>query len=510
MDINKLCMGCMKENGGEEVCPLCGYEKDGKNGVDELAQKHILKKRYLIGRVISRSCESIIYLAFDGANLCPVNVKEYFPQDVGKRNLDKTVTAEEEKEYAFNDGLLNFLELNKKLLDINLPSLFETTDVFEENGTAYAVRENALEGITLKQYIENNGGSLPWEQARPMFLPLIDTLSELNEAGIIHGGISPESLYVAKGGQLHINDILINRNRQADADMTAQIYGGYAALEQYEQDGMPLGTYTDVYGISATLFRTLIGFIPPEATERATKDSLSIPSHFAEELPRQVLVAIANGMQVSAQNRTQTVEKFNDELVYGETKENLKAAAKRKKENEKKAEKAVIIDDEEEIAEEKSSSSKAGVKTWLITALCTVGVFLVIGAILLFTVFRGSVFGKKEESSSKKEESSMPSIASIGEFDPEAVESKVDYTVPDFKGKYFKDIMNNEEYKHFICTVAAKEFSDSVPKGTVCAQSVEAGTTGHETTNIALTISLGPANFVIKNVTKMSESEAKL
>ncbi len=507
MNTDNLCMGCMKIC-EEDVCPLCGFSKTDKNPKGKLPVRFVLGGRYTVGKLLSTTCEGNVYMGYDTAFETAVHIKEYCPDGITVRNPDKTVSTIESMEYAFNDGLISFLELNKKLMTLDLSALSKTRSVFEENGTVYAVTE-AVEGVTLKKYIEDNGGQLPWEQARPLFLPLIDTLISLHEQDIFHCGISPESVFVTSEGTLHISDILINRVRRADNDLTAQIYSGYAAVEQYSADGTPLGAYTDVYGVSATLFRTLIGVIPPDANERVNNDTLSIPAHFAEELPRQVLVALANGLQVLPEKRSATVEKFRDELVYGETRENLKKAAKRKAEKDMADGKAVKIDDEDEIA---SDSKKSGVKTWLVAVLCTVGVFAVIAAILIFVVFKDQIFPQKKPTASSSEES-MPSVASIGEYDSSAVNSKVEYTVPSVCGKYFADLTeqaDSDELKHFTFKVTGKSFSETYEKGMICTQSVGAGSKVENDTEISVTISLGPQNFKLINVSGQTELEAKI
>ena len=99
-------------------------------------------------------------------------------------------------------------------------------------------------------------------------------------------------------------------------------------MEQYGTVDNEIGKYTDVYCICATIFTALIGKIPPSADERIKTDTITIPSHFADELPRQVLVSIANGMQVKPESRTPDIETLKNELIYGETKENTRKAAR--------------------------------------------------------------------------------------------------------------------------------------------------------------------------------------
>ncbi len=510
---NKLCPGCMKESNGDRICEFCGYDILSKNGADVLSAKSVLSDRFIIGKIIERTSEGITYLALDTATGDTVNIKEYFPMGVSVRNPDKTVAASGNNSYYFNEGLIEFIELNRKLKEADAPSLIPINTVFEDNGTAYVIFSQ-IAGITLSDFLHRNGGMLKWEQARPLFLPLIDTVIALNDSGIIHGGISPESIIVGRDGKLRLSGISIIETRFASESFETGIYPGCAAIEQYSTEKGNIGSFTDVYGLSATLFRVLLGSLPPAANERINGDNMSIPSHFADELPRQVLVAIANGLQIKIDNRTVSTEKFRDELVYGETPENIrKAEAKRRQD--KIAEERRISEKFENTRSPSSKSSKkkskknSSVRYALISALCTVVVFIVAAVILSFTVFKDYIFPKKD--TKPRETASMPSIASVGEIEPGADKIEVTlYAVPNLKGKFYSELDDIEEFEPFKAEIIGKEYSDSIPRGTICKQSVKAGKKVERNTKISVTISLGPKSVKMPDVTNLTEDKAKL
>ncbi len=509
IDPNKLCPGCMNEAAGDRICPVCGYDSVSKNDVDCLNVRFVLNERYVIGKMLDRSSEGITYLAFDTAKNEPVNIREYFPLSVSLRNPDKTVSVKEDQNFHYNNGLLEFISLNKKLITLEELSIIPVCSVFEENGTAYAVL-GINSGITLSNFLDINGGILKWEQARPLFLPLIDTVITLNENGIIHGGISPESIYVGRDGRMRLSNISVIETRFASESFETSIYPGCAAIEQYSTEKGNIGSFTDVYGLAATLFRVLIGNIPPAANERIGNDSMTIPSHFADELPRQVLVSLANALQVKIAARTPSMEKFRDELVYGETDENIhKAEAKRKSEEITRAKR---ISEKAPKAEEKQKKMNSSVKYALIAAGCTVAVF----AVIIGVVF--SLLNKKPDTSaatSKKEVSSMPSVPSLGDVDDGAdtVEVKL-YSVPDLSGKYYSQLSEDESIAEFMeiaeIEISEKKFSDTAPRGTICGQSIAPGKEVQKDTKMSIAISLGPKKIKIANVSGLQPDAAKL
>ncbi len=497
MNTDRLCPACMKDNSGQRVCPLCGYDAAIGNEADKLPVRFMLSDRYMVGKSIQVNHEGITYMAWDNSSNTAVSIREYFPMAASKRNPDKTVAPTEDSAFSYNEGLMEFLERNNKLIATELPSVFPVLAVFEENGTAYAVGP-VPSGITLEDFLVRNGSSLKWEQVRPLFLPLIDTVKGLHEMGIIHGGISPDSIIVGRDGKLRLTNIINIGIRSGKSDIPVELYGGYAAVEQYGYENLSVDTYTDVYGLSATLFRALVGNTLPVAVERIKNDNMSIPARLADELPRQVLVALANGLQVNPKARTADIDTFKNELVYGETRENVRRA-----ENRRKAEQAAKTPEPQK--------KTSGAKYALISALCTILVFIVIGAILCFTVFRDDIFGKSDGANSELQSSTVaPSVPSIGDVDSDAVESKQLYTVPDLSGQYYSQIVDNEDYERFKFVIKDKEYSDKFARGAVCAQSIAVGENVEKDTEIAVTISLGPKEIKIANVLDLEETAAKL
>ncbi len=492
LNTDRLCINCMNDNGGEKICPLCGYDQATRNPSDALPAKFWLSERYMVGRPVLTNSEGISYTGWDNAENIPVIIREYFPAGAAVRNPDKTVSMVVGREFIFNEGLLEYIEINKKISECDYQAVMPVNAVFEENGTAYTVKPE-VSGISLKEFLERNGGMLKWEQARPLFLPLIDGIIGLNDMGIIHGGISPESILVGRDGKLRIDGISISRIRRADSDMPSGLYSGYAAIEQYGVPDMHIDGYTDVYGIGATLFRVLIGIVPPAADERISNDELSIPAQFADELPRQVLVALANSLQVKPENRTATVEDFRNELVYGEMKQTPKAAASAGK----KA---------EDGNENKPKKGNSSVKYAVIAAVCTILVFaLIFGAItLLFDPF--GLKGEKENSNINSGDISAPEVPMIGDVDPD-VDTSIKYEVPDFTGNFFSQIEDMPEFKHFQVVIKGKDFSTQ-PKGAICKQSPEAGAQLEYGGTVEITISLGKLEVTVPNVTGLTKDQA--
>ncbi|MBQ6816602.1 MAG: PASTA domain-containing protein [Clostridia bacterium] len=509
LNTERLCVGCMNDNGGEKICSICGYDSKQQNADDQLPIRYWLKDRYLVGRVCDSNGEGITYIGWDNISDQIVNIREYFPIGIAARNNDKTVKIVEGNEFTFNEGILDFIELNRKLHSLkDLPALLQGVEVFEENGTAYSITRS-VSGITLREFLIRNGGNLKWEQARPLFLPVITTLQGLHDAGILHRGISPETIIVGRDGKLKITGITIKAVRMSKSSMTAQLFPGFSAIEQYGYDlQMQDGKYTDVYGIAATLFRVLMGAVPTDASDRISNDNMQIPASMAETLPKYVLSALANALQIMPENRIKTIEAFRLALTPVSTDTLVKPAAPTKKAEPKKP----ALKTESNKKQAKLKKSNKTKKYAILSAAITAGVFIII-AVIFFIITSGNKPEQPNTPANNNPDSNITSQMPDGSGEtiiPNTPNEKL-YQVPDLLKRPYAEITKNIDYKVlFEFEVTDKQFSDTVPRGAVISQNPTSDQTVKSGTKIQLTLSLGPRMVSVPNVAELTKEQAVL
>ncbi|MBO4468118.1 MAG: PASTA domain-containing protein [Clostridia bacterium] len=521
IDVNRFCPGCMGEATGDRYCNVCGYDYTSKNPVEALNVRFLLNSRYVIGKVLEQSSEGFTYLAFDTETNTPVDIKEYFPLGMSVRYPDKTVAAKSNVDsFYYNEGLLEFIDLNRKLSRLENVAIFPILSIFEDNGTAYSVM-NHNTGITLSSFLERNGNILKWGQARPLFFPLIETIVTLNENGIIHGGISPESISVGRDGKLRLTNTNIIKTRFASENFATAIYPGCAAIEQYSAEKGNIGSFTDVYGIASTLFRVLLGTLPPPANERMNNDKMSISSAIAGDLPRQVLTALANGLQVKIGDRTQSIVKFRDELVYGDTYDNIQKAEARKN-AQTAADPGRDISSNTAPAEKPRKNKSSSLKYAGIAAGVTAGLFiiLIIGAMIMFPKLRSAVLGEQKSDTGNSSSSTKTSTSqneSEEDDTPVIDPSEKLYSVPELTGKKFAEVIEDKnkntednKYENFKITISDRVYSSTYSKGCICSQSIQAGKGMPKDTEIRVVVSLGPEKLSVPDLYGCSEEEALL
>ncbi len=493
---NNLCPGCMNEKLADGKCPLCGYNPDEPANPSFLAPGTMLDGRYVIGKVIDSNGEGVTYLGYDTVTSSTVNVREFFPVGLCERDpFDGSVAMTPGGEFNYNDTLMKFIELSKTLFRLNeLPALFDVLDVREANNTAYRITKS-VPGISLREFLMRNGGMLKWDQARSLFAPLISSISALHKAGVVHRGISPDTLIVGKDGKIRINGFLIPEARTARSPLTSQMFPGFAAVEQYGGAGNQ-GPWTDVYAFAATIYRTLVGNPPPEATARVENDNMTIPAHVAKETPKPVLETLANALQVMPEDRTQSIDEMRKGLAVSSAQ--VAAAVV------PVAGRSVNDNGVGHSGKNKKKKPKGAGGLYGIVA-CIVTVF-VLALIVFFVLGTMGLLGGEDAATS----SSRPSAASVASGNNSSVASKTDV---DFSEKYvLPDITENFKFSEIeigsevidtnkvTIVISHKEYSDDVKEGYIISQNPAPGTqvsVGDTKPTVEVVVSLGPRNIKI-------------
>lgn len=311
------CFGCMEEIQGYP-CSHCGFDPRSVKGIEyALPMGTILAGKYLVGRVLGQGGFGITYVGWDIALERKVAIKEYYPSGQVSRNPGSrglTWYTSVQSQQAKQNGTQIFLKEARKMSKVDdIPNVVRVRDLFQENETAYIVMD-FVEGETLKARLEKTG-PLPWEQAKGIFLPAIQAMEQVHQAGLVHRDISPDNLMLTPDGKVKILDLGaakdLSVNNGASSMQVAK--GGFSPFEQYTQRGSS-GPWTDVYAMAATVYYTLTGKLPPVATDRVVEDTISWDEPGLKVLSAQALEALQKAMVISAKNRMQSMEELEKGL----------------------------------------------------------------------------------------------------------------------------------------------------------------------------------------------------
>lgn len=486
VNTERLCKGCMNDNGGEKICPICGHDAASDNAAQYLAIGTWLNNnRYLIGKVIEENGDSAVYIAWDNNNNAVVNVTEYLPAGIARRSADRlTVGPNDNDGLAFNRGKADFTDLHTLLSKVRISGIMPVIEVFESNGTVYSVC-NSVSSISLKDFLIRNGGVLKWEQIKPLFIPLLTTLNDLHNVGIVHRGISPENILVGRDGRLYLSGFSIKSARCANTDFAYKLYAGFAAPEQYEVEA-DAGFACDIYAMGAVLFRCVIGSVPPDAKERVINDKLSIPANAAENVSRGALAAIANALKIDPAARTASADRF---------KKMIEAAVG-----------VVPAEQTTETPKKKKSDSK---KYAIIAALVTALAFVVIVGVLASFMDFEKLFDNGDANNSSQ-------INTSSNYEPVFPQVNIKYNdngieVSDWSGKTYSDLVTELEEKNveLEIIIIGKVYSDTFEKGQIVDQTVKEGKI-EPNSEIGVYISLGKSTLIMPEIIGVSLDKAKV
>lgn len=307
--IQNYCAYCMNPS-NEDLCATCGKDKtEYQTAIHHLPPGTILNGKYLIGAVLGEGGFGITYIGRDIKLDYRVAIKEYYPSGiVGRYNTyssDITVSVGDKKE-AYEKGKRRFLEEARTLAKFAMePSIVSVHDFFEENNTAY-IAMDYLEGMDLREYIEKNG-KMTFAQTFTMLSPIMTALGKIHAMGLIHRDISPSNIMIMDDGSAKLLDFGATRDvNNGEKSLSIMLKPGYAPEEQYRTRGNQ-GPWTDVYALSATMYKMMTGETPDDSMNRLYLDEVKKITEFNSTVtPKQGMV-ILQGMAVRQADRFQTI-----------------------------------------------------------------------------------------------------------------------------------------------------------------------------------------------------------
>lgn len=317
MDLDGVlyCAYCMRQIDKEKTCPYCGFDNSRIHNISPALECYtLLNNRYQIGSVVGSGGFGITYAAWDEKLWIPVAVKEYFPVESALRDSGETdeVTVAQNAQKIYLLGKDRFLRESRVLAMLqDIPGIVKVYDSFEENNTAYIVMEY-VHGMVLDQYVKIHH-TMP-EQVLQMVRQTVDALVAVHRQGILHRDITPSNLLAQEDGSVKLIDF-------GSAAQIGQKHGTivltqhYAPVEQYDQNYGHLGPWTDVYGLSATLYDLLTGEVPQESIARLKHDEMS-SGNKKISLRKSQRKALLNGLIIQPDKRIQSMEEFRARLYH--------------------------------------------------------------------------------------------------------------------------------------------------------------------------------------------------
>jgi serine/threonine-protein kinase len=513
-------------------CPNCGFIYDSPYLPSYLAPGTVLSDRYIVGNLKSYNGESAKYIAFDTITEDTVLISEYMPDAICSRVKGSSEIIVDKNFVAQYKTLLSeYVSLGKSLSKMRtLNHVAAVIDMFGDNNTGYAVFEYQ-KAKTLTEYLKENAGEISWEETKKLIPPLLTTVSLIHNAGIIHRGISPATVLINDKHELILTGFAISEVRTANTILASEIFSGYAAPEQYNSANWH-DTWTDVYGVSALIYRMLTGITPVDSSVRMTADSLVPPNMINESVPKNVSKAIMQGLTLSHEMRVQTITElvtllfdqpeYNSERLSSSSTTSIPLgvlrAAKNNSDRQNRANSSGTRSGSSQKSRRKKRASRK--KVFVTTA----GLTLLVGVCVMLVILvsdlpdnSGTALQNSDITTSDTSVSSFEQINDMGNtttppvteavLSTSATEPAAIFIMDDLIGGYYDIISNTEKYTESLVFNPEFEFNDTVPKGGIFLQSIPKGGIYEIGDTITVKVSLGPKYVTIPDYVGLRASE---
>lgn len=302
----RICLSCGHANPWDaEVCEVCSAPLERRvEKTVALPEGTVLKNKYAIVRLLGHGGFGLTYLIQDTVLMARRVLKELFPEGSRRDGL-RVVLPRDLRGDRFTDLKVGFLKEAQVLARFSHPYIPSVFEYFEDNGTVYYVME-FIEGDPLSKLFQKHS-MLNVPKSLRLTLEILDILDMLHENGILHMDIKPDNILMPP----KVNHVVLIDFGSAveigSGEKPGTVTPGYSPPEQAGVRDDPLGPWSDLYAVGATLYQMLTGQVPPSATDRAMGVELMLPHQLNPRIPEEVSQVVMQFLQMDPQERFQNV-----------------------------------------------------------------------------------------------------------------------------------------------------------------------------------------------------------
>lgn len=196
-------------------------------------------------------------------------------------------------EFADDTSFVNKFRIEaQSAAGLSHPNIVNVYDVGEENGFYYIVME-LVEGITLKEYIQQNG-RLPYQTALDFIVQIAAGIEVAHEHHTIHRDIKPQNIIVSRNGTLKVTDFGIAKAATSNT-IASSAMGSVHYISPEQARGGYSDERSDIYSLGITLYEMLTGRVPFEGENNVTVALMHIQSEIIP--PREYYPDIPIGLE---------------------------------------------------------------------------------------------------------------------------------------------------------------------------------------------------------------------
>lgn len=224
------------------------------------------------------------------------------------------------EEFSDNsDFLRRFRNEAKAITLLSHPNIVDVFDVSFGDRLQYIVMEY-IDGITLKQYIEQEG-AIRWDEALHFTIQILLALEHAHEKGIIHRDIKPQNVMLLQDGSIKVTDFGIARFSQSETQtMTDKAIGSVHYIAPEQARGDYITDKADIYSVGVMLYEMITGRLPFVADNAVSVALMQLqakpamPRELNPNLPRGLEQITMKAMEKNPVDRFQSAGEMLDDI----------------------------------------------------------------------------------------------------------------------------------------------------------------------------------------------------
>ena len=372
------------------------------------------------------------------------------------------------------------------------PNIVSVYDVSHSDDIEYIVME-LVDGITLKQYLQKAGALCPSE-VLSFTTQIAKALKHAHNKGIIHRDIKPQNIMLLRDGMIKVADFGIASLQSDIEESSGETVGSVHYIAPEQARGAAPDARSDIYSLGIVMYEMLTGRLPyvgnsdTEVAVMHMNTQAAPPRAILPEIPEELERICLKAMDSDIDARYQTAGELLDDLEAFR-KQSLAAQVLEDSDSPE----AFLIDGDD--APEQPKGGRRSSRRRRKIAFSS-GIFAVLIFIILVFVFINGYFLKDLFS------------------EPVRVE------VPDFVGRYYEDVINDEDLKKSFKFTITYKVDLEHDKGIILSQDPEGGQSRsvsdkNEKIEVVLIISSGEAlpddqraDLFVPNIVNKSRDEA--
>lgn len=441
--------------------------------------------RYEIQEVIGVGGMAVVYKAYDSIDDRIVAIKI----------LKDEYLANEEFRRRFKNE-------SKAIAVLSHPNIVKVLNVNYGDRLQYIVMEY-VEGITLKEYIEQQG-KLGIKETVHFTMQILRALQHAHDKGIVHRDIKPQNIMLLSNGNIKVTDFGIARFSYSDTKtMTDSAIGSVHYISPEQARGDATDDRADIYSVGVVMYEMLTGQLPFQSENSVSVALMQLqsdpkrPRELNSSIPVGLEQIVMHAMQKNANDRYQSaaemlldIEEFkrnpsirfqqnyfvdNDPTKYVGRKQDFTNTKIPPVVNGNPIPSAPAVQEPEYEEDEQDGNSRKK----LIAIGAAIGLAVVALVVFAALFFFTDVF--KSET----------------------------LTVPQLMGLTYEDIKDDEKYADFVIT-AEQVSNSSYTDGMICNQSPTAGTkVSPDKNQIVVSVATTYEKVVVNDVYGLMYEQAK-